>query len=134
MKKITPKQYATALYESFRGKPAAEVEQLFDNFLSFVWRNKDWKNLNKILKSFAKIYQDKEGLADAQIVSALDLSPQLKSHLQNWLDRFTQKKVDLKYQTDKNLLGGIIIKYDDLILDASLKTQLSNLHKQLTNS
>ncbi len=134
MKKITPKQYAAALYASFKEQPAGEVEKFFDNFLSFVWFNKDWKNLNKIVKSFEKIYQDKEGLADVEAISSMELDARLKNHLQQWLDRFTGKKVALKYQIDQTLLGGIIIKYDDLILDASLKIQLSNLHKQLINN
>mgnify|MGYP001619983733 CR=1 FL=1 len=72
MKKITPKQSATALYESLQER-SQEAANFFDNFLAFVWANKDWKNLNKIVKSFAKIYQEQEGLADAQIVSAADL-------------------------------------------------------------
>ncbi|MDP2587139.1 MAG: ATP synthase F1 subunit delta [Candidatus Komeilibacteria bacterium] len=133
MKKITPKQYAGALYASFKDQPSDKIEKIFDNFLAFVWANKDWKNLSKILTSFEKIYQDKEGLADAQIISSTDLSSKLKNHLQSWLDQFTGKKVEVKYNIDQALLGGVVIKYDDLILDASLKTQLANLHKQLTN-
>ncbi|MCX6785875.1 MAG: ATP synthase F1 subunit delta [Candidatus Komeilibacteria bacterium] len=133
MKKITPKQYASALYEAVKDKSGAELKSSFNNFLALVWQHKDWKNLAKILTSFGHIYNQQEGITEAVAVSAQKLSPAIFHKLEHWLAEQTQKKVILKTEVDQSLLGGVVIKYDDLILDGSLKTQLANLKNQLNS-
>lgn len=131
MRKIAPKQYALALYEIIKGKEKPELKDSFNNFLKLVWQNKDWKNLNKILTSFEKIYNEREGIIEAEVTTAQDLSAKIKHHLEKWLAEYTKKEIILKSSVDQALLGGLVIKYNDLVLDASLNTQLNNLHQQL---
>lgn len=134
MKKITPKQYALALYESIQGKDSEEFKTSFNNFLAVVWQHKDWKNLSKILSSFGKIYNQQEGIVEAKAATAKKLSPAIFHKLEEWLAGFTQKKIILKTEVDPSLLGGVVLEYDDLIFNASLSAQLSNLKQQLTSN
>ena len=46
MKKISPKQYAVALYQVIKDKQGNQLNQAFDNFLQLVRQNKDWKSKN----------------------------------------------------------------------------------------
>ncbi|HLC63865.1 MAG TPA: ATP synthase F1 subunit delta [Patescibacteria group bacterium] len=127
MKKISPKQYACSLYEAIKGKPKNELDDLFNNFLKLVWQNKDWKNLSKIVSSFGKVYSQAEGLTEATVVTAKGIAGSLEKSIKEWLADTTGKTVDLKAEVDQSLLGGLVIKREDTIYDASLKTRLTNL-------
>jgi len=131
MKKITPKQYALSLYEASLNQEAEALKIIFNNFLKIVWQNKDWKNLNKILINFKKVINDKNSLLKAEVVSSVKLSDQVLNQVKGWLENYTSKTVLLSSAVEQDLLGGVIIKYDDVILDASLKTQLKNLQNNL---
>ena len=131
MKKITPKQYALSLYEASLNQEGEALKVVFNNFLKIVWRNKDWKNLNKIIVNFEKVINDKNSLLKAEVVSAIKLSDQTLAKVQSWLESCTHKTVTLSLAVQQDLLGGLVVKYDDVILDSSLKTQLKNLQINL---
>ena len=44
----------------------------------------------------------------------------------------TKKEVNITYKTDKSVMGGLVIRFGDIQIDASLKTKLENLKKQLS--
>ena len=133
MKKLSPKQYAQALYEAIDGKKGHELNEIFNNFLKLVWQNKDWKNLNKIVISFEKVYSQTMGLTEATIITARNIPVALEKKIKDWLEKTTHKSVDLKTEVDKSLLGGLVIKQEDTIYDASLKTRLTNLKNSFNN-
>ncbi len=140
MKKITPKNYALALYEVLEAKESKERRQeIMDNFLKLVWKNKDWRQLNKILTSFTKVISQKTNSLEAEVVSVRELTKISVQELKDWLisqtgpaSRLGGRKVVLKERLEPDLLGGLIIKYEDRLLDLSLKTQLQDLYKHLT--
>ncbi|MFA6304998.1 MAG: ATP synthase F1 subunit delta [Patescibacteria group bacterium] len=134
MRKLKPKQYAAALYQAIKDQPIEKCGPIFHDFLAVVWRNKDWKNLSKITGSFLKYYLEQENVLEATAVFASQPANALAKNLQVWLAEFTKKNVNLKTEVDPALLGGLVIKYDDLIFDGSLNTQLSILQKQLINN
>ena len=133
MKKISPKQYAQSLYQAIKDKKSDELNDIFYNFLKLVWQNKDWKNLNKIVVSFTKVYSQEEGLTEATVITAKEISDSLKKNIKEGLEGFTKKDVTLNAQVDESLLGGMVIRQEDTILDASLATRLNNLKNSFNN-
>ncbi|PIT90382.1 MAG: ATP synthase F1 subunit delta [Candidatus Komeilibacteria bacterium CG10_big_fil_rev_8_21_14_0_10_41_13] len=131
MRKITPKQYAEGLYQAIKGKTSDELKGIFENFLNLVWQNKDSKKLNKIVDYFDKVFQNEEKLLDAEVISARPLGDNIRRDVINWLESISSRSVNLQATVDQSLISGIKIKYEDLVLDASLKTQLNNLQTQL---
>ena len=131
MRKITPKQYAQSLYEALQGKTALEAEKIFDNWLRLIWQNKNWKNLNKIVASFKKYYWRAQNLIEASAVFAHQPSEPEKIKFIKWLENYTAKKIILASSVDEKLIGGVVVNFDDSILDASVLNQLNNLHQTL---
>ncbi|HLD27842.1 MAG TPA: ATP synthase F1 subunit delta [Patescibacteria group bacterium] len=131
MKKISPKQYAVALYQVIKDKQGNQLNQAFDNFLQLVRQNKDWKNLDKIVKAFAKVYLEEENLSEATVVTAREIPDALLAKIKKWLEESGQKSVSLKKEIDPSLLGGLVIRQADSVLDASLKTKLKKLQFNL---
>ncbi len=131
MKKITPKQYAISLYESLKDAKGEEVKELIRNFLELLKKRKQLKLLNKIFQCFIKVYQEQEGILTTEVITARQLTEKIKEKIIEWLKKFTNRTATIEEKIDSKILGGIIIKFNETILDTSLKSQLKKLQRSL---
>lgn len=108
-------------------------------------------NLSKVMKSFLILLFDKgrivficnindfyqkladelKGVARASLVSATELSTEAIEKIRITLSKKTGKDVILDVKQDPGLIGGIITRIGDLVLDGSIKTQLINMRESL---
>ena len=54
-----------------------------------------------------------------------------RMQLSDALSDITKKKIDINFSTNKDLIGGLKIKIDDMLFDSSLKTKLENAKSKL---
>jgi F-type H+-transporting ATPase subunit delta len=140
--KITPKQYATALLESLDGKKTSEKIQ---NFLLVVKRNKDQRQLNKILAEFEILWSRQEGKVSGKVSSFSKLSDSSKKHLVEMIKSMYRaraasakgygepKDVELEVKEDVSLMGGFVVRFEDVLVDGSVKRSLMKLENELIN-
>lgn len=90
-----------------------------------------------LLASLARAYRE---LADAHagrvravVTSAAPLSHADLERVRQSLERRTKKTVMLEAQVDPSLIGGLVARVGDLVLDGSVRTQLSMLRDKLLN-
>ena len=57
----------------------------------------------------------------------MELDDALRANVQKVLEKLTGKKVKLTTSVDPTIIGGIIAKVGDLVLDGSIRTQLAGL-------
>jgi len=132
--KVSNSQYADALYESAKGKSRSEINELVANFVKILAKSNQVKNINNIISKFKEIWNKKEGIMEAEVVSREKLSSQLVGKLINFVGRkYNARNVEIKSIVDKNIKGGIIIRVGDEVLDGSVSKQLQNLKKRLEN-
>ena len=132
--KVSNSQYADALYESAKGKSQSEIDELVANFVKILAKSNQVKNINNIISKFKEIWNKKEGIMEAEVVSREKLSSQLVGKLINFVGRkYNARNVEIKSIVDKNIKGGIIIRVGDEVLDGSVSKQLQNLKKRLEN-
>lgn len=73
-----------------------------------------------------------KGIGVAYISSAIALSEEQKKKIeQKLLDTSEYQQIEGNYQVDESLIGGLVIKLQDTVVDSSLKTQIANLSKSL---
>ncbi len=131
MRKLTPKQYAESLYQAIHEVSGRELTKRINNFLALVKQRKDLKKLDKIYHKFIEVYQREKGILEAEVVLARPLDTAVKQEIEAWLKKFTQRQPKLNLLTDKSLLGGVVVKFGQTIIDASLANNLNNLKKSL---
>jgi len=127
MKKSADKLYAESLYHLLEENP--DIDSVISNFLNFLKKKSLLGRMEKIIREFEKIYNEKNGIVILKIKSANELDTKV---IQVIAETLNLKKYELQTETDKNLLGGFVAQYGDNLIDASLKNNLNNLHKQLT--
>ncbi len=130
--KISSKQYAQALVETVSDKKGKTVGEAIDNFVKLLTQNNDLKLANEIYGQITDIYNEQEGILDAQVFSAKVLGKKENVVKQQIKSETGAKEINLENIVDKNILGGMIIKYGDKILDMSLKARLEELRRHLT--
>jgi F-type H+-transporting ATPase subunit delta len=90
-----------------------------------------------LLPSLARAYRELSdahaGRVRAVVVSATPLSAADLERVRRSLERRTQKKVMLEAEVDPNLIGGLVARVGDLVLDGSVRTQLDTLREKLLN-
>jgi len=70
----------------------------------------------------------------ARVTAAVPLFPQDVKSLENALAAITDRLVNVELQTDASLLGGIVVQIGSTIFDGSIRTQLSEMRRRLTET
>lgn len=103
------------------------------NFLRVLLRNSRLTELGQINEKFASVLEERSGVLSADITSARQLSDAEKADLQASLAKLTGKQVNLTFNINEELIGGVVTRIGSTVYDGSVKTQLENLKEQLVN-
>jgi ATP synthase, F1 delta subunit len=103
------------------------------NFLRVLLRNGRLTELAEINRRFAAVLEERSGAVAARVVSARPLTEEEQAQLQNSLSKLTGKKVNLNFDIDQSIIGGVVATVGSTVYDGSVKTQLENLRQQLIN-
>lgn len=130
--KITARQYALSLSEAVDNKSAREVKAVIKKFIELLAGKNQLGEAEKIIAEFVKIWNDQRGIVEAEVASANGLAKEIVKLLKNYIVKLSgAKEVKISEEIDKNILGGVIIRYDDKILDGSLKASLKELKDKM---
>jgi len=80
---------------------------------------------------YQKLADELKGVARASLVSATELSTETIEKIRITLSKKTGKDIILEVEQDSGLIGGIVTRMGDLVLDGSIKTQLFNMRESL---
>jgi F-type H+-transporting ATPase subunit delta len=87
--------------------------------------------LPEILQTFEDVIRQRQGVAEAEVTSAAELTAPQKKQLQETLERLTGRKIQAKYSLDPALLGGAVVRIGDTIYDGSVRNRLNQMRARL---
>ncbi|MDH5710185.1 MAG: F0F1 ATP synthase subunit delta [Gammaproteobacteria bacterium] len=97
------------------------------NLVKLMAENGRLKALPEVAKQFEVYRAEAEGKIDAEVVSAFPLSSEQAESITSTLKAKLGREVTISTSTDESLIGGVVIKAGDTIIDASMKSQLASL-------
>ena len=101
------------------------------NFIRLLAENNRLPVLPDIADLFATYRADEEKTVTAQVISAVALDEPYKHKLAAALTKRWQKQVSLQCTVDPSLLGGVIVKAGDDVIDGSIRGKLKRLYESL---
>lgn len=128
MKKISNRQFAEALYQITSGLKGEVLDKVLHEFVLLLSRNRRIKRSEKVLAEFVKYSKKQAGILEMNIIS----TRKLEKNTLELIDKAFNGKTEITEEQDKTIIGGIKIKTDDKIFDASIKKQLIILKNNLT--
>jgi F-type H+-transporting ATPase subunit delta len=102
------------------------------NFIYVVIDHRRIKILADIREAFEQVLDERMGFARAHVTSAAELDASHSASLEAELSRLTGKKMRLRFTVDPELLGGAMARIGSTLYDGSLRGQLQELRRELT--
>ncbi|HTZ33926.1 MAG TPA: ATP synthase F1 subunit delta [Methylomirabilota bacterium] len=107
------------------------ASRVLRNFLFVIVDNQRTHLLPEIAASFEEVLRQRQGVAEAEIASAVPLNDKQRAALLQNLERVTGKKIQANYSIDPALLGGAVVRVGDTVYDGSVRNQLDRLRHRL---
>ena len=107
------------------------LSRAMTTFLLFLFDKGRIGFLGNINDFFQKFADELKGVARASLVSATELSSETVDKIRSALSKRTGKDIILEVEQDPDLIGGIVTRIGDLVLDGSVRTQLLNMRESL---
>lgn len=89
------------------------------------------ERLPRIEQEFVQLVDKHRGIERVSVTSAIPLDDQEKQRISKFVEELTGKKVVLDAQVDASILGGLLIKVGDRVMDGSVRSKLDNLRGEL---
>lgn len=126
---IDKKAKITLFENIFKGKCSDAMR----GFLVFVIEKGRQGDIISIFNYFIRKAKEEEGIGEALVVSAVDLSLKGKKTIEDRLLSLTPyKSLETAYQVDESLIGGLVIRIGDRVVDSSIQTKLQDMKRTLT--
>ena len=90
--------------------------------------------LSDIAKHFEYLVETDSNLVNMTITSAKELSAEEVDHIQSSIESQLNKKVDVRTETDKSLIGGVRLRVGNIVIDNTISRRLDMLKNTLTQA
>ena len=104
------------------------------NFLAVLIENHRMPALFRIRRELDAMWREVNKLLPVQVTSAVELDEAVTRQIGEEIGRQTGRKVELTTNVDPDVLGGIVLRVGNSILDASIRTRLDRLRKQVARA
>ena len=124
---VSLKDKKDTINETLNGK----INEKTLNFLNTLLdesRFSIFKTIYELFKIEVDLIKNKQRV---YVTSAVELDDKEKDKLQNKLNEKLQNEVVINYEENPDILGGLLIKFEDKIIDLSLKTKFDDLRKNI---
>lgn len=126
--KILKEDKLKVLEEVFGGRISKELL----GFLYLIVSKDRYGDIDSILNYFIEEVKRIKGIGIAYVTTAIDLSEVKKKEVEEKLLETTSfKKMEMHYQVDESLIGGMVIRIGDRVVDSSVKNKLFELQREL---
>ena len=103
------------------------------NFIKVLAANKRLPLLPEISELFEQLKAEQERSVDVTVVSAYALEDAAEQNLAQVLSKKLEREVKVETQVDASLLGGVVIRAGDLVIDGSVRGRLNKLSEAMNS-
>ena len=90
-------------------------------------------NLIELIKDeFNKLVDASSGVARAEVYTAVDLNKEQQSNIKESISKGLNTELQVSYHKDPELLGGLVVRVNDLVIDGSIQEKLIGLKRQIS--
>jgi F-type H+-transporting ATPase subunit delta len=109
----------------------AQYSETVKNFLNLLLDKKRLSGIAGIYTFYEKLMDEVANVARAEVITPKPLHEEARKRLEKVLEGLTSRKIRMETREDDTLIGGIVVKIGDLVLDGSIKAQLKGLKESL---
>jgi F-type H+-transporting ATPase subunit delta len=107
------------------------ADEHFVNFLKLLAERHRMPAIHRIRREFDSMWADEKRLLSVSVTSAVDLD---KSLVEERISDQTDRQVELSSRVDPEVLGGLVVRVGNMVLDASVRNRLEQLRKTVARA
>jgi F-type H+-transporting ATPase subunit delta len=88
----------------------------------------------RIRRRFEELWAEENRLLEASVTSAVELDKRTVRQIGKRIEEQTEQRVELASHVDPDVLGGLVIRVGNTIMDASVRSRLERLRRQVTRA
>ena len=115
-------------------KIVSGADERFVNFLELLAERHRMPALPRIRRAFEALWAEERKLLSVSVTAAVDLDEGLVKSIGDRIEEQTGRKVELSSQTDPEVLGGLVVRVGNMVLDASVRNRLEQIRKQVART
>ncbi len=123
-----PKLSAEQLYQFIADIGGDKLSQSGKNFIRILIDAERIDLATEVFELFEQKRAAAEGISDVDVISAYPLDDAQIKAISDAISKRLNKKIDINTEEDKDLIGGVIIRAGDSVIDASLRGRLKELN------
>jgi F-type H+-transporting ATPase subunit delta len=128
--RFTHQQYAQALHESLHEVKPHNHDKVIANFIQVLKSNGDLREYEKIIEVYEEYDRQQKGIKQVELTTAHEI--EANRNLIHQLNQIVGSQVEVKQKVDERIIGGVVIKVEDTLIDGSIKNHLTHLKENLT--
>jgi F-type H+-transporting ATPase subunit delta len=110
------------------------AEPIFENFLEALLERHRMPVIFRIRTAYERLWEEENRLLPVQVTSAVELDEQTVSSIGKRIGEQTGRQIELSSEVDDSIIGGIVLRVGNVILDASIRSRLEQLRKQVAQA
>jgi F-type H+-transporting ATPase subunit delta len=123
--------FSTKEKQEALGRVLDGADETFLNFLALLIENHRMPVIFRIRSEYERLWQEENRLLPVEITSAVELDRQTTESLGRTIGERAGRKVELAASVDPDIIGGIIVRVGNSILDASIRNRLEQLRRHV---
>ncbi len=126
--KIIREEKESVIENIFRGRVSDEIVEL----MKLMIAKGRYSQIESVFDYVIGLVKEEKKIGIAYVASALPLTGEQKANIiRRLLDTTKYEQFEMNYSVDKSLIGGVVIRIGDRVVDSSIKTKLYELSKDL---
>jgi ATP synthase F1 delta subunit len=115
-------------------RTVSDADPALVNFLKLLIENHRMPVIFRVRREFDQLWQEENKLLPVQVTSAVELDQATVAQIGDRITEQTGRRVDLSAAVDPEVLGGLVVRVGNSILDASVRNRLEQLRKQVARA
>ena len=116
------------------GKVVSGADERLVNFLELLAERHRLPVIFRMRRQLDELWAEENKLLPVTVTAAVELDKKLVKEIGERIERQTGRKVELTSKVDPDVLGGIVLRVGNMVLDASIRNRLERLRKQVARA
>ncbi|HEY2140678.1 MAG TPA: ATP synthase F1 subunit delta [Solirubrobacteraceae bacterium] len=125
--------FSTSEKEESLGRVLDGADESFLNFLKLLIENHRMPVIFRVRQEYERLWENEHRMLPVEITSAIALDEETTESLGRRIGERTKRKVAVSARVDPDILGGIVLRVGNSILDASIRNRLEQLRRHVAH-
>jgi ATP synthase F1 delta subunit len=112
----------------------SDADERFVNFLALLAERHRMPALFRIKRAFEALWAEENKLLAVTVTSAVELDEGLVQDIGKRIEEQTGRRVELSSNVDPDVLGGLVVRVGNMVLDGTVRNRLERLRKQVVKA